>query len=1187
MRRPHSTPSLLKVSAAVLLAVGALAILAPALNVSAHLEATSQQPQPFQDKQGVQAPMQRIRPVAVATANVEELARAEKKRGPSAIKSESEPVEIHAPMTIAEPDVPLSSSELTKPPLEVPQPADTGGSLIGSPAPASSFVAQLDEPKVGTATRTIPPDTTGAVGATRIFSTLNTNYRIQNKADGATLSTVSMDAFWAPLNSATPGPSPTPSPVAGVFDPRIQYDPYTGGGRWIVAAVSNSRTASASVLVGISATPDPQGTFTLYRFVVGCAAGAADCHANGEWADFPMLGFNKNWISVGWNQFRTSGTGGFVAGKMLILDYPALLTGTATSNISTVSTGANFCMHPATTYSATEETLYVPVHVSSGGAAYQLHRINKKADGLPEFVIDGVNKIRPGGGWIPPGGDILPQTCVGTIGVTCPASLRSIDSGDSFIRSNVVFRSGNIWYAQTIGLPAPAGGPMTHTAAQWTRIDTSGTFVDGGRVDDPSATPTAGEWFAYPSIAVNANGDVLLGFSNFSWRHFARAAYAMRLNGESSMRDPAMIKEGEDYYSKSFSGTRNRWGDYSHTMVDPDNDVDFWTIQEYAGTRSTADALQTTSNSRWGTWWAKITPSGPPAGPLPTPAPCATALVVNDTGDASDATIGDGICATAAGVCTLRAALDEANARIYCGTVSITFSVTGQITLTNGALVVAHGMNINGPGAGQLTVRRSMAVGTPSFRILTVQSAGVATISGLTISGGSGTGFGSGIFTDGTLTLNGVAVSGNTASDGARGGGIYVSSGTVLLNASSVTGNSVVNGGSGGGIYINAGTVSLIGSTVSGNTASTGSGAGIHNGGVLMAVNSTISGNAANTSAGSLGGGIYTTGGNGVSVTLVNSTISGNNAGAGGGICTFGPLALTNTTVAGNNAANGNGGGILIFNPTTVTLKNTIVAANTLGAGGVGPDLSGTFSSQDYNLIGNTAGATFTGTTTHNISNVNPLLGPLGPNGGPTLTHALLTCSPALNAGNNALALDQNSSPLLTDQRGAGFNRVSNGTVDIGAFEVQASAPTLFVEGSDLAAVDSVTLVRGPFTLTANNNFSSERRTRIVFFATDLGFNQLTQPDINTLSVQIGGNSYPVEAVGPNSTACGSYVVFRLPDLAPNTYQLGIRVRGVNSTNTPNFTIVAPPSGPAAAAAKANKTKLMEYFLFPIVELLL
>ena len=1180
MRRPYSTPSLLKVSAATLLALGSLAMLAPALNVSANHEATSQQPLPLQDKPDSQAPLQPIRPVAVVTINFEDLARAEKRRSPSALKSEAESLEIHAPMTIPEPDVPLSSSESTKPPLDVPQPVEGGGALIGSPAPAASFVAQLDEPKVGTSTRTIPPDTTGAVGATRIFSTLNTNYRIQNKADGATLSTVSIDAFWAPLNSATPGPSPTPSPVAGVFDPRIQYDPYTGGGRWIVVAVSNSRTASASVLVGISTSPDPLGAFTLYRFVVGCAAGAAGCDASGEWADFPMLGFNKNWIAVGWNQFRTAGNQAFVAGKMLMVDYPALVGGTSTSMIFTAGLNQGFCMHPATTLSPTEETLYVPAHFSSALATYRLHRITGTA-GAPVFNFDSVDKTRPGGGWIQPAGDILPQTCVGTIGIACPSSLRFIDSGDAYLRSNVVFRTGNIWYAQTIGLPAPAGGVLTHTAAQWTRLDTSGAFVDGGRINDPNATSTSGEWYAYPSISVNANGDALMGFSNFGWTHFARAAYAMRLNGDpaGTMRDAAAIKEGEDYYSKSFTGTRNRWGDYSHTMVDPDNDVDFWTIQEYASTRSPVDNLTTTNNSRWGTWWAKITPSGPPAGPLPTPAPCATALVVNDTGDAGDATIGDGVCATTGGVCTLRAALDEANARVYCGPVSITFSVTGQISLVNGQLFIAHDISVTGPGASQLTVRRSTAAGTPSFRIFQVLSPAVASISGLTISGGSINGSGGGIASAGTLTLTNVIVTGNSASDTARGGGLYVFGGSVAMNFSSIHGNSAVTDG--GGIYIASGTVTLAHSAVGGNNASGIGGGIVNSGGVLLLVSSTIHGNSAGSSTG--GGGIYTTGVSGVSVTIINSTISGNTAaGPGGGIVTFGPVTLTNSTVAGNAATNG--GGIRIFNPTLVTLKNTIVAANTTSGGG--PDLSGAFVSQDYNLIGNTSGATFSGPTTHNITNVNPLLGPLGINGGPTLTHALLPCSPALNAGNNALALDQNSSPLLTDQRGGSFNRISNGTVDIGAFELQAAAPDLLVTGTDLAAVDSVTLVRGPFALTANNNFSAEKRTRILFFATDLGFPQAAQPDINTLSVQIGGNSYPVEAVGPNSTTCGSYVVFRLPDLAPNTYQLGIRVRGVNSTNTPNLTIVASPSGPAAAA-HSKKTRLVNFLLKPIIDLLL
>jgi hypothetical protein len=148
--------------------------------------------------------------------------------------------------------------------------------------------------------------------------------------------------------------------------------------------------------------------------------------------------------------------------------------------------------------------------------------------------------------------------------------------------------------------------------------------------------------------------------------------------------------------------------------------------------------------------------------------------------------------------------------------------------------------------------------------------------------------------------------------------------------------------------------------------------------------------------------------------------------------------------------------------------------------------------------------------------------------------------------------------------------------------------PMIFVEAgtNNLAALDSVTLLRGPFALTNIRNFSSDQRTRIIFYTTDLGFAQSAQPDINTLSVQMGGNSYTVESVGPDSTISGSYIVFRLPDLAaPGTYPLGIRIRGVNSANTPNVNLVSSPSSPAAAP-KSNKAKLADYLLFPLIDLI-
>ncbi|MFY9607365.1 MAG: C25 family cysteine peptidase [Blastocatellia bacterium] len=436
----------------------------------------------------------------------------------------------------------------------------------------------------GTAFFTIPPDTTGAVGTdavNKVFGTLNNNYRVQNKTTGATIgSDVSMPNFWAAPLAIDP------------FDPRVQYDPYND--RWIVAGVSDAGTATTSILVGVSLTNDPSGAFALFK--VPARIGGDSPPIN--FADFPMLGFNKNWVVVSINMFNGA-SGAFSDGRSLVLDYPTLrtgvLSGTYFTGVSAMNAG--FCMHPATTYSATENIEYLVAHLGSAGATYRMHTITG-TPGAPVFTL-GVTKTRPGGGWTPPGGNILPQAMG-----TCATTPMNMDVGDAFIRNNVVFRDSSIWYPQTVGIPA---GGLTHTAAQWTQLDTSGNVLQGGRVEDPTATATnGGKWYAYPSIAVNAADDVLLGFSEFSSAQFGSAGYTYRdhLDSLGTMRDPAIFKAGEDCYSKDFSTGRNRWGDYSHTMVDPTGDSNFWTIQEYA--KLQAPPSLDGSTSKWGTWWAKV-----------------------------------------------------------------------------------------------------------------------------------------------------------------------------------------------------------------------------------------------------------------------------------------------------------------------------------------------------------------------------------------------------------------------------------------------------------------------------------------------------------------------------------------------------------------------------------------------------
>jgi hypothetical protein len=117
-------------------------------------------------------------------------------------------------------------------------------------------------------------------------------------------------------------------------------------------------------------------------------------------------------------------------------------------------------------------------------------------------------------------------------------------------------------------------------------------------------------------------------------------------------------------------------------------------------------------------------------------------------------------------------------------------------------------------------------------------------------------------------------------------------------------------------------------------------------------------------------------------------------------------------------------------------------------------------------------------------------------------------------------------------------------------------APTIFVEAGTsnvAAAVDSVTQVKGPFTVLTQHNFSSDGRRRIIFFTTDLG---LAAGITTGLAVQANGISLPVESAGPLPAVGGSYVIVRLPDLAVNTYALTLTLNGVTSTNAPTIQII-------------------------------
>jgi hypothetical protein len=252
-------------------------------------------------------------------------------------------------------------------------------------------------------------------------------------------------------------------------------------------------------------------------------------------------------------------------------------------------------------------------------------------------------------------------------------------------------------------------------------------------------------------------------------------------------------------------------------------------------------------------------------------------------------------------------------------------------------------------------------------------------------------------------------------------------SGFITLEKSIVSGNHYLNAGAGGGVYNDKGTLIVSRCSLTENKAVAG--AGIWNGGNLVVIDSTLAQNAANYSSGPCpGGGIYNN--TNATALIVNATISENSAfNQGGGIMNLGSLWLLNGTLSSNTVvgilADGPLAGGGVWNSGRVYSKNTIVAGNS--APQQGPDFFGTLTSQGYNLIQDTTDCTIAGVTTGNLLGVDPLLGPLQDNGGPTYTQALLQGSPALNAGTSVGA-------PLTDQRGV--LRPQGPGVDIGAFEV-------------------------------------------------------------------------------------------------------------------------------------------------------
>jgi len=431
-------------------------------------------------------------------------------------------------------------------------------------------------------TSVIPPDTHGAVGPNHVASMLNSGWAVWHKSTGGMVFGYPwwpLGRFWLLLGPAANGP----------FDPKVIYD--QDSGRWIVVALSDQNGPNSHILLAVSTSSDPTKPFLL-------AAIRADENGR-DWADFPCIGVDPDLITISVNMARVGGTTPLES-RIYFIDKQAALSG-----------------GPVPVWRMDEsDQVWQPCHAFGPTAVNYLISGDWYYQGPPpddrfrsrlkilEFSYD------PAGPSVRDTGFIEVRRYSRIVGEEAPQAScsKGIHTGETRLH-NAVLRHGKIWTSHTVA-DWTDDDPEQDAIIQWYEIDPGrathsdpfGWPLQTGRIGGP------GRSHVYPSIAVNRDECVAIGFSYTDPNTHPSAYYTLREVGDprGSTEQPRLLKAGEDSYYRVDAKGRNRWGDYSATVVDPDDDHTFWTIQEYAKPEFwpfSCDGLFPNLSGSWGTWW--------------------------------------------------------------------------------------------------------------------------------------------------------------------------------------------------------------------------------------------------------------------------------------------------------------------------------------------------------------------------------------------------------------------------------------------------------------------------------------------------------------------------------------------------------------------------------------------------------
>jgi len=451
----------------------------------------------------------------------------------------------------------------------------------------------------------VPPDTMGAVGPSQFIVAINGRIRSFDKLTGTpdSILDVTTDIFFQSVKT------PLGGGVTSNFasDPHIRYD--RGSQRWYVVMIDTPDNGAAflpnRVMLAVSSTPVITTT-TVWNFFF--------FNPSSAFVDYPTLGIDNNAIYIGANIFNLSGTAYINADAYVVKKSSVQGSGPISVTLfNGIIPNPGSCTVPA------DDGAYTPQGVDNANTATEGYFIGVSFCFFSKLIVNRVSN--PGG--VPTLSPAIAINTAPTLGVGTSPHLGNtggangnLDASDTRLISGQV-RGGNLYAAHAISVDstgvATGSAAVARNGIRWYRINaltTTPVVAEFGTVfDNTNANPqtTDVRWFSYPGIQVNGQGNVAIGFTASGPQQRANGGFTGRLASDApgTTDAPTIFTNALQAYNPSFdSGGPNgrRWGDFSYTSVDPNDDQTMWTIQEY-----------TESLNSWGVRVSKLLAPPPPS----------------------------------------------------------------------------------------------------------------------------------------------------------------------------------------------------------------------------------------------------------------------------------------------------------------------------------------------------------------------------------------------------------------------------------------------------------------------------------------------------------------------------------------------------------------------------------------------